>query len=290
MNPMRNSFWLSGDRETKTGSIRHLAGEVYDINPMCNCQPPKYLPTRCSNFCSNIVWQTGLAIIVFVVFATEGYNRPLNVNTRGFSMGQLSKVRLKGKTNRIVRGELLLGKNSHAYIETKEREVRHHRRDIDNPWLFCAERDVYYDIENLVGEYVVVEFKTPKKSALIQCKGENELIRIYPVNRYGSDLGAFESRTVSLSTHSSGVHVGRLVNASEGGKHSLNWEIVLQDGNSGSHFKAMSIADRDLYNFAIESLKHANQVKVYYVERFVGNIKRGDTGLYVWKIKNLDGI
>ena len=206
-------------------------------------------------------------------------------------MGQLHKVDLRGKTHRVVEGELLLGRDSHHdYKLKKERFRRHRRKDIDNPWLFCADDEKFYDIEKLVGEYVVVEYRTPKKSALIQCKGENELIRIYPVNRYDAASKMYESKPESFDVHSSGINVGRLVNAFTSGKHILDRGVILQEGNSGSHFTEMRVTDDDLYYFAVESLKRANKVKVYYVERLIGGVKMGSTGIHIWKIQNLDDI
>jgi len=205
-------------------------------------------------------------------------------------MGQLHKVNLRGRTNRIVEGELLLGRDSHGIAEEREHRDKRRRLPIDNPWQFCTESQNFDEIERLVGNYVVIEYKTPRKSTLLKCKAPFELVRIYAVDRSHSPEGAYKSRTLSLNTTSTGVNVGRIINAVESGKHTLTWEVILQEGNSGNLFTAMNVADDGLFDFAVKSLKHANKVKIYYVERFFNGVRLGNNGIYIWKIENLDDI
>ena len=205
-------------------------------------------------------------------------------------MGQLHKVDLRGRTNQIVEVELLLGRDSDC-IGLNEVLKKKFRYQVENPWLFCAERSYFDEIERLVGRYVVIEYKTPRKSSLIKCKGQNELIAIYPVNKNGADIGSYQSKTFSLGKESSGITVGRIVNAVKSGKHSVTYQIILQEGNSGNKFTIINIADDGLFDFSVTSLKAANKVKIYYIERFVDlNIKWGDAGIYVWKVETLDDI
>ena len=237
-----------------------------------------------------------LGKILFTTFSLalpilECTGRPLNIATRGYSMGQLHRVDLRGKTNRVIEGELLLGRDSHGATSKGKHRANSHRMDIiDNPWPFCTNNHSFDDIERLVGKYVVIEYKTPRKSDLIKCAAPNELVRIYPVDRNDSCAGVVESKTVSLNVQSTGVNVGRIVSAIESGKHTLSWEIILQEGNSGNQFRTIQIADKGLFDFATRSLRCAEKVKIYTIERFLRSTRTGGRGDYVWKIESLEDI
>ena len=213
-----------------------------------------------------------------------------NIDTRGFMMGRFQKLNFIGRTKKIIEGELLLGRDSFA-VQDYDFHKKNHKQHIENPRLFCAELRNFYEIEKLVGKYVIVEYKTPRKSTLIKCKAGNELVKIYPVKPYNSDVKSYRSKSLSLGTQSPSISVGRIVNTVESGKHRVTWRLILQDGNGGNQFTLLNIADNGLYDFSVKALKYGDMVKVYCIDRFFNrSIRRGNPGLYVWKIETLDDI
>jgi len=205
-------------------------------------------------------------------------------------MGQLSKVTLTGNLNKIIEGEILLGRDSSGTkLHRKDREQRSTR--FPNPFFFCAEGRSYENLIGHVGNYIVLEFKFPKPRALIQCSAVNGLVDLYPVHKKDDGEDSFIGKLPSIDfRRNTGVSIGRIVTAIQSGKHKVRWEITLQKGNAGNDFISLSIGDEGLFNFSVKCLRSAERVKVFYTERILNNVRVGDHREYVWKIEHIPDI
>ena len=192
------------------------------------------------------------------------------IRTEGYVSGQLSSANLDKNQNsafgRVYIGEILLGHNSATFIS-----LGNQPKDlVTNPWRFCFEKDEYEEIENLLGNDVVLEFKTPRKNALLSCTSTNELVTVYPSN----DEQVLEQthligtiRTSSPET-SHGVEFGRIINVIKNRAAFNIYFMTIQVGNGGSKFRHFIMDDTDLFDFAVKSLQASAMVKVHYSERF----------------------
>ena len=161
---------------------------------------------------------------------------------------------------------------------------------LSNPWSFCGDQAAYEELANFIGEFVVVEYKTPKKSSLLQCQSTNEIVAVYPVSRDKPSNQVLESTRISIAGQPYGVSVGRIVNAQKSDKYDKNWSVVVQVGNSGNDFRYLQIIDSDLYDFALDCLGSGTKVKVYHVERIHGTRRPDRSDTYVWRIETKPGL
>ena len=234
--------------------------------------------------------------IIFVIFSLSivvtpnGMCRPLKVTLDGYVMGQMSKVRLKGSSRKVLEGEILLGRDSsRSFVHSSK--VGGQRKTIQNPWLFCADGKLYDQIVEDIGNFVVLHFSSPKKSSLIQCTSNYSLVDLFPIDHLPMKSTSFQEKFSSKGNRgNSSVGTGRIVSAIESGKLSQSWEITLQQGNTGNDFLSMNINDNDLYFYAIQCLKSARVVKIFYVERFINTVRRGDYGRFIYKIELMDDL
>ncbi len=116
-----------------------------------------------------------LALIPTVTLA-----RPTIFDTEGFTSGQLGKVSQTNTFGGSFVGEILLGRESTAFIS-----IGHQSPNlVTNPWRFCFEDDHNEQLENLIGSYVVLKYKTPKKSSLLSCSAAK--VRVHYSDRISS--------------------------------------------------------------------------------------------------------
>ncbi len=212
--------------------------------------------------------------------------RSLNIDTKGYALGLLSKISRVGTSNRAIVGDILLGRDSGVVLNPGHQSSNF----TINQWRFCFEDDRYDTLGNLVGSSVVVEYKTPKNSSLLTCSASNELIEVYRVIKYQAlDKTQFVSDSLALHGEiSSGVEFGRIIKTKESRQQSKYYFLTLQIGNSGNLFRDLVTDDRELFYFAVECLKMAVKVRVHYIERLPGVSQYGNTRLYVWKIEIID--
>lgn len=213
--------------------------------------------------------------------------RSFVLDTVGFASGQLSKVSQKNTFGSAFAGEILLGRESTAFIS-----IGHQPSNlVSNPWGFCFEDDNYEQLENLIGSYVVLEYKTPKKSSLLSCSAVNELVEIYPMTdteyfgetEYEGDIRTFD-REVSL-----GVDFGRITNVIRNKNTIRSYFLTVQLGNNGDKFRHFIMDDPELFKFAIESLKVSAKVRVHYSDRLSGtSLHERNIRSYVWKLEIID--
>jgi len=226
-----------------------------------------------------------VALIFFCLSYDSGLSAtPQYVYNHGYVMGELNGVNLIGSNRRIVAGEVSIGNTSYSG-GNDFRDVLHGAYVLNNPWRFCGGQEFYEKLVDKIGEFVVIEYKTPKKSSLLQCQSTNEIVAIYTVSRSNPSNLVLESTKISISGKPFGVSVGRIVNAQKSDKYDKNWSVVIQVGNSGNDFRYLQIVDSELYAFALDCLSSATKVKLYHVERIHGVTQTDRSDAYVWKIE-----
>ena len=224
-----------------------------------------------NRYCSNSV-RTIVLLLVFlslVPVTSLVSARSLIIDTKGYVSGQLSRVNLDRNQNsafgRVYIGEVLLGFNSATFISFGNQP----RNLVTNPWRFCFDKDEYEEIEDLIGDDVVLEFKTPRQNSLLSCTSINELVVVYPVEKsqpleYTHLIGDIRTTGPEISH---GVEYGRIINVIKN-KNLFNFYFMtIQIGSGGSKFRHFVIDDTDLFDFAVKSLQVAALVKVHYSER-----------------------
>ncbi len=226
----------------------------------------------------------GVLVLFCVSYGSGLSATPIFVYNHGYVMGELNGVDLIGPTRKIVTGQVSIGNNSFSDGNDVRSEFRGDYV-LHNPWRFCGDQDVYEKLVAHIGEFAVIEYKTPKKSSLLQCQSTNEIVGIYPVSRGNPSSLVRESTKITLSGKPYGVSVGRIVNAQQSDRHGDNWSVVIQVGNSGNDFRYLQIVDADLYAFALDCLVSATKVKLYHVERIHGVTGPDRSDAYVWKIE-----
>jgi len=204
-------------------------------------------------------------------------------------MGELNKVDLIGPNRRIVAGEVSIGNTSFS-AGNDVRNVLRGGYTLNNPWNFCGDQAFYEKLVGPIGEFVVIEYRTPKKSSLLQCQSQNEIVAVYPLSRGNPSNVVVESAKISISGKPYGVSVGRIVNAQKSGRYDDNWSVVIQVGNSGNDFRYLQIVDSELYAFALDCLSSATKVKLYHVERIHGAKPNDRSDAYLWKIETKPGL
>lgn len=213
----------------------------------------------------------------------------LFVYNHGYVMGELNKVDLIGPNRHVVAGEVSIGNNSFSN-QNGIRNALNGTYVLNNPWAFCGVEDFYETLVDRMGEFVVIEYRTPKKSSLLQCQSMNEIVGVYPVSRSDSPGLVQESTKIHVAGKAYGVSVGRIVNAQKSDKFNDNWSVVIQIGNSGNDFRYLQIIDSDLYAFALDCLSSGTRVKLYHVERIHGNARSQQSQSYVWRIEAKPGL
>ncbi|WP_036574244.1 hypothetical protein [Nitrosomonas cryotolerans] len=230
-----------------------------------------------------------LLLLLLVPVSCPIAAQSLHIDSKGYALGQLSGVHRERAGNRAIRGDILLGHEGNFTLNRQQVEQQP-SGFIANPWSFCFEDDRYDELEKLVGSYVVLEYKTPRKSALLSCSAINELIHIYPVSQRRL-LNQTQFVTDELGLHnevSSGVEFGVITNVIESEERNRRYSLTLQVGNSGNQFRHFNTMDPDLFYFAVECLKMAVNVRIHYIEQFSKGLHYdGGTILYVWKVEIL---
>ena len=231
-----------------------------------------------------------IALLLFCLSYSSGlWATQLFVYNHGYVLGELTGVDFLGPNRRIITGQVSIG-NRGLYGGEPFRDQLNGNYILSNPWSFCGDQAAYEELANFIGEFVVVEYKTPKKSSLLQCQSTNEIVAVYPVSRDKPSNQVLESTRISIAGQPYGVSVGRIVNAQKSDKYDKNWSVVIQVGNSGSDFRYLQIIDSDLYDFALDCLGSGTKVKVYHVERIHGTRRPDRSDTYVWRIETKPGL
>lgn len=209
------------------------------------------------------------------------------IGTKGYVSGRLSAVNLERSFNTAYIGELLLGHDSTALVNLGNESFLL----VSNPWQFCFNRDRYKEIEAFIGRNVVLEFKTPKSTALISCSSAHELVAIYPLDKEHIWEQTYSEGNSLITDQeiANGVNFGRITNVIENQNLIRNYFMTIQVGNGGNQFRHFIMNDPALFDFAINCLKTATMVRVHYSERFSLSKRFGmQTLSYVMKIEVAD--
>ncbi|SFK71844.1 hypothetical protein SAMN05216302_101350 [Nitrosomonas aestuarii] len=234
-------------------------------------------------------WFLILTLVFLSLFSVPVNSRSLIIDTKGYASGQLSRVGRQNMFNRALNtayaGEVLLGHESASFISFGSLP----QNLVTNPFQFCFEKEDFYEtLEELIGYDVVIEYKTPRNNTLLSCTAINELVDVYLIDRnipleqlhLIGDIRTFEPEV------SYGVEFGRITNVIKNENAVRSYFMTMQIGESGNKFRHFVMDDRDLYEFAIKSLRMAAMVKVYYSERLANrNIFGHRTRLFVSEIK-----
>lgn len=216
--------------------------------------------------CNFLTISPFLLLWVLILISESVFASLLIIDTKGYVSGRLSKVSLERTFSSAFTGEVLLGHDSVTFISFGNQPPDL----VSNPWQFCFEKDRYEEIENLIGSNVVLEFKTPKKNALLSCSAANELVAVYPV--VGSQVLEQTHLIGDINTTdpeiSRGIEFGRIVNVIENKNLLRSYFMTIQIGSGGSKFRHFVMDDPELFDFAIRSLRIAAMVKIHYSERF----------------------
>lgn len=165
-----------------------------------------------------------------------------------------------------------------------------------NPWHFSHQNEGLAGQIKKVQDSVVLIFY---RSFTIMpfTETENILQRIYPTD---GDLPLDQKRfeiPVDMPERlvpAYGSYVGRVVMASYDGIIRKAYEVVIQLGSSGDVFRKLSVSDRQLFNFIVQTMARNRMVRVHFFRHFapVGtaiNVVEGyDTYFRVFRVEVLD--
>ncbi len=206
-------------------------------------------------------------IVLSLLLFTSGniFAGSLVIDTKGYTSGQLSKLNRERTFGDTIVGEILLGNESVTLQNLNNQSVNL----VTNPWRFCFNEDHYDELEELIGNHVVVEYRTPKSSRLLSCSATNELLAISPVTEdYNLEIKQFVGNISTFDREvSHGVEFGRITNLIHNKDSFRSFFMTIQVGNGGDRFRHFVIDDSDLFEFAVENLKIANRVKIHYSDR-----------------------
>lgn len=231
----------------------------------------------------------GLLLLFYAFNGSSLSAAPLFIDNHGYVLGELNSVDFVGLNRKVISGQVSIGNNSFTSRSDYQNSAQGDYF-LNNPWQFCGDQGAYDKIASHMGEFVIIEYKTPKTSALLACSSANEILGIYPVSRDKPVITALESRKINLAGKPYGVSVGRIVNAQKSSRHGDNWSVVIQVGNSGSEFRYLQIVDADIYGLALDSLISASRVNLYHVDQMHGGGRPGQIDSYVWKIEIKPGL
>lgn len=225
-----------------------------------------------------------------ILFADNTFANTFSVSfdTTGFVYGQFSRILRVGMRNSAVNGEIRLGYESSFGSTDKSTLVSKISPQL---WQFCFDKDDYAALEQLVGQYVILEYKTPKRSSLLTCSASNELVAIYPVaNRTAIDTTVLSSNDFTeLGASATGVEFGRFVHAFASKQRSRTHFLTLQVGNNGNQFRDYFTQDSELFDFAVKCLNMGLKVKLQFIERLQSTLARKKNNrLHILKIEILD--
>ena len=233
-----------------------------------------------------------LLLLLLIVTPSLTFAGGMGTYSDGYRMGQLTKFSIKGLTKwtKSGEGQLLLG-NESTIAERTVKDADGNTSTVRfNPWHFSStDKGIQKQLQQRIGDYVVVKYN----QARIKNPNVDTDYEIVTVNDIGSPLKeTCTAKKYDTGGKSQGKRVGRIVKASRKGHVGKSWEILIQQGNSGSQFKAMSISDDEaLYNCAVGYLKAGQKVKVSYEESFVNlDVFGRNTNYDIVKIEPVKGL
>ncbi len=198
---------------------------------------------------------------------------PFNTYSEGWRMGLLSKVSLRGNPLfKSVEGELLMGNDSSATVVREGGKVL-----FANPWEYSASRGQLPELQQASGKTVAIHYRQIKLQ-LTRINGDTDyrVMEVQPVDPSSAPQGCGVQGS-TRSTRSDGERVGYLAKVSDRGNVIKTYEVILQLGNAGNQFLAMSILDGAIYRCAQDFLKSGMRVRVNYKQSLIRNPAARDT-------------
>lgn len=201
-----------------------------------------------------------LSIIViiigsFVFLATSTYSE-------GARAGTLTKYSSKGLLRRTGEGELQLGMNS-SDINVSEAQGQ----VIENPWKFSSSEEIYEANRHYLDTSVYIEYRQPY-IAIGWWGDTNYRVRdISPLLDLKPESCGTEGQS---GQRSEGSRVGRIVKVSTKGLFNTH-EIIIQMGEMGNQFIAMSIIDDEILSCAFQFMMSGTKVKIHYEDDYIRN-------------------
>ena len=235
----------------------------------------------------SLITATILAAMVFATpaFAESTGDAMAGVGgySDGYRMGRVTKFSVKGLMMKSGEGEIMLGKESTAWVVKNTDKDGHVTQVVKNPWAFSTSSAAATVIEKYQGQYVWVKYQ----QAMLASPGrdtEYTVEEITPVTKKAPTCTA-ESNDTGMK--SSGIRTGRIVKASRKGTLAKTYEISLH--MSGNQFVDMSITDDKMYSCAVEWLQSGKEVNLHYVQK-VFNMSLNDTDYRVVKLVGADDL
>ncbi len=216
-----------------------------------------------------------LGVLFYVGGLVAGFAdyMPFNTYSDGWRMGMLSKVSLRGNPLfKSVEGELLMGSDSSATVVKEGDQIL-----FANPWEFSAARSQLPELQQISGKTVAIHYRQLKLQ-LTRINGDTDyrVTEVKAVDPAAAPQGCGVESS-ARSTRSDGERIGYLTKVSDRGNLIKTYEVILQLGNAGNQFLAMSVLDNDIYKCALEFLKSGMRVRVNYKQSLIRNPAARDT-------------
>ena len=231
---------------------------------------------------SRLGWRWSLPLILFVlavlfyvlaIFVSWSDYLPFNTYSEGWRMGTLSKVSLRGNpVFKSVEGELLMGNDSSAAVVKDGDQVL-----FTNPWEFSARRSELPAIQEFTGRAVAIHYRQ-LRFQLTRINGDTDyrVVEVKRVNPDAAPQGCGAEGSAGAS-RSDGERIGYITKVSHRGKVLKSDEVIVQLGNAGNQFQAMSILNDQIATCALDFLKSGQRVRVNYRQSLLRNPARRDT-------------
>ncbi len=212
----------------------------------------------------------------------------------GYVLGSLASVARRGVFVQTVEGEIKLGRFSSrggfldrscfeagvAEIESntgvpatfqERQEIINRCTELINPWPFSNyDENLWAAVQRAGGDFILMFYR--RYLVVPFTDSPNLFAKIYFVDPEILPVGA--QKTASGLIFSRNFHYaqgsleGRIVKASLNGIVRKTYEIIMQVGHAGDVFRAFSISDKDLFDFAIKTMATGRFVRVSFYELF----------------------
>jgi len=214
----------------------------------------------------------GLFYLLAIAMSWSDY-LPFNTYSEGWRMGTLSKVSVRGNPLfKSVEGELLMGNDSSAAVVNDGEQVL-----FTNPWAFSGPRSDLAKIQEFTGRAVAIHYRQ-LWFQVTRINGDTDyrVIEVKRVNPEAAPRGCGAAASAG-ATRSDGERIGYITKVSHRGNVLKSDEVIVQLGNAGNQFQAMSILDDQIAACALEFLKSGLRVRVNYRQSLIRNPARRDT-------------
>jgi hypothetical protein len=208
--------------------------------------------------------------------------------SEGYRMGMLDKYSISGMMNKSGEGFLNMGREGAPVIE---KDKKGHKTYL-NPWAFSSTDAGKYSqafMNQFAGEYVVIKYRQDFYNSGFSQKTPYNITSIEKVNPAVNKPLACEDKSSGGGAKSDGFRTGRIVKVSTKGAFNKSFEVTIQIGNSGGLYFPMSALSKEMYDCAIQNLKSAKQMKLFYAKSWT-TWGTSDTNYSIWKIEPIGDI